>query len=211
MKSFRLAKNADLIRRDGEFGVLRAWVEKDEVTREISLLLEKQGKKVRVDNKSVVRLTDFFGSLNVVVFSPEEMAMAKGMPDCRRRYLDRAIFSGNADYLHLHHDYYLILKNRNSILRNGESGDLAVWSEKLAEAGALLISRSVAYLQEIEPLLKKMYTAIAGSGEEAAIRYVPHLPEGDGTPTGWARTPRRSNGERCGRRAAPGYDASWAS
>ena len=185
MKSFRLAKNTELIRHDAPFGVLRAWVEKDGVTREISLLLEKQGKKVRVDQKSVVKLADFFGNLNVVVFSPEEMAMAKGMPDARRRYLDRAIFSSNAEYLHLHHEYHLILKNRNSILKHRESGDLEVWSEKLADAGGRLVSRRFAYVKGIDPLLKEMYKAISGGGEEAAIRYVPHLTGGDGTSADW--------------------------
>jgi DNA replication and repair protein RecF len=187
LKSFRQAKNSELIRRGEPCGILRGWVEKDGVTREIALLLEKQGKKVRVDRKSVARLTDFFGSLNVVIFSPEEMAMAKGMPDGRRRFLDRAIFSGDPEYLRLHHDYFLILKNRNSILRQGDSGDLAVWSEKLAEAGARLITKRVSYLEEIEPLLRECYGAIAGNGEEVGIRYLPHLPDGERTLEGWNR------------------------
>lgn len=186
MKSFRLAKNSELIRWGAPYGVLHGWVEKEGVTREITILLEKQGKKVRVDRKSVARLADFFGSLNVVVFSPEEMAMAKGLPDGRRRYLDRAIFSGDADYLHLHHEYYLILRNRNILLKKGDTGDLEVWSDKLAEAGARLIVKRVTYLEEIEPLLKKYYDAIAGGGEDAGIKYLPHLPDGDQTLKGWS-------------------------
>jgi len=179
MKSFRLARNSELIQWGAPYGVLRGWVERDGVTREISLLLEKQGKKVRVDRKPVVKLADFFGSLNVVVFSPEEMAMAKGMPDLRRRYLDRAIFSGDADYLRLHHEYYLILRNRNDLLKSGDTSGLDVWSDQLAEAGARLICKRVAYLDQIGPLLKEFYDAIAGGREEAALTYLPHLPEGE--------------------------------
>ena len=187
LKSFRQAKNSELIRWGEPSAILRGWVEKDGVTREIALLLEKQGKKVRVDRKSVARLADFFGSLNVVIFSPDEMAMAKGMPDGRRRFLDRAIFSGDPEYLHLHHDYYLILKNRNSILKQGDTGDLGVWSEKLAEAGARLIMKRVSYLEEIEPLLNECYRAIAGSGEEVGMRYLSHMPDGERTLQGWCR------------------------
>lgn len=180
MKSFRLARNSELIRWGAPYGVVQGLVERQGVAREITLLLEKQGKKVRVDRKSVARLADFFGSLNVVVFSPEEMAMAKGMPDARRRYLDRAIFSGDADYLRLHHEYCLILKNRNALLRNGDTGELEVWSDQLAEAGARLIGKRVAFLVEIEPLLKEFYDAIAGRREEAGLKYLPHLPEACG-------------------------------
>ena len=179
MKSFRLAKNGELIQWGAPHGLLKGWVEKDGVTSEISLLLEKEGKKARVDRKSVVKLSDFFGSLNVVVFSPEEMAMVKGMPDSRRRYLDRAIFSGDADYLHLHHDYYRILKSRNILLKNGDTASLDVWSEKLAEAGARLIAKRTAYLGEIEPLVRESYGAIAGGSEEASVRYHPHAPADD--------------------------------
>jgi DNA replication and repair protein RecF len=175
MKSFRMARNNELIRWGSPHGLLKAWVEKDGTTREISLLLENQGKKVKVDQKSVAKLTDFFGSLNVVVFSPEEMAMAKGMPDARRRYLDRAIFSGDANYLRLHLEYHKILKNRNMLLKNGDSNGLDVWSEKLVEAGARLIASRIAYLGEVGALLQDHYRNIAGCGEEAGISYHPHL------------------------------------
>jgi DNA replication and repair protein RecF len=179
MKSFRQSRNSELIQWGASYGVLQGWVERDGVTREIALLLEKQGKRVKVDRKSVAKLSDFFGSLNVVAFSPDEMAMAKGMPDGRRRYLDRAIFSGDADYLRLHHDYYRLLKNRNALLKSGDTGDLDVWSDQLAEAGARLITKRIAFLEEIGPLLQRFYDAIAGGGEEAGLKYLPHLPDGD--------------------------------
>jgi len=176
MKSFRSTRNGELIRWGAPHGLLKGMVEKDGVTRDISLLLEKECKKARVDQKSVVKLSDFFGSLNVVVFCPEEMAMVKGSPDNRRRYLDRAIFSGDADYLHLHHDYHRIVKSRNILLKSGDSGTLDVWSEKLAEAGARLIAKRIAYLSKIEPLVRESYGAIAGGGEEASLRYLPQIP-----------------------------------
>lgn len=179
MKSFRLARNGELIRWGAPHGLIRGWVEKDGVTQEISLLLEKEGKKARVDRKSVVKLSDFFGSLNVVVFSPEEMAMVKGPPDTRRRYLDRAIFSGDADYLRLHHEYHRILKNRNSLLKSGDTGSLDIWSEKLAEAGSRLIARRVSFLEELEPLVQESYGAIAGEREKASVRYHPGQHIGD--------------------------------
>jgi DNA replication and repair protein RecF len=192
MKSFRHARTAELIRWEAPGGMLQGVVERDGVTREIALLLEKEGKRVRVDQKAVAKLADFFGSLNVVVFSPEELAMARGMPDGRRRYLDRAIFSGDADYLRLHHDYHRILKNRNLLLRNGDTGDLEVWSDQLAEAGARLIAKRVAYLGEIAPLLQTFYDDIAGRREEAGLKYLPHLPGGDLDRAGWSRLLREA-------------------
>lgn len=180
MKSFRMARNSELVQWGAPCGVVQGEVERDGVAREIALVVEKTGKRVRVDRKPVARLADFFGSLNVVVFSPEDIAMVKGVPDVRRKYLDRAIFSGDAAYLFSHHEYSRILKNRNTLLRNGDDRGLDVWSEQLVEAGARLIASRLAYLREIAPLLRQFYGAIAGSGEAADIAYRPHLMDAEG-------------------------------
>jgi DNA replication and repair protein RecF len=161
MKSFRHARNAELVTWGCTTGVIHGEVEKEGVTRHIALLIDREGKRVRVDRKAVVRLSDFFGNLNVVVFSPEELAMTKGAPETRRRYLDRAVFSGDQGYLALYHDYVKILKQRNSLLKcDDRSG---------------LIERRRLFLAEIEPLVRAFYREIAGHAETAGIGYRPHL------------------------------------
>ena len=174
MKSFRHTRNRDLIAWQAPHSIIRGWVERDGVTRQIALLLERQGKKARIDQKLVTRLSDFFGSLNVVVFAPEELAMVKGSPEGRRRYMDRAVFSGSPTYILLYHTYYRLLKNRNALLKTGDMTGLDVWSEQLAEAGARLVSERIAYLAAIEPLLQNYYRTIAGTGETVGIGYHPH-------------------------------------
>ena len=180
MKSFRMAKNSEMMTWGSICGTVMGVVERDGVAREIALAVEKSGKKVRLDQKPVAKLTDFFGSLNVVIFSPEDIAMVRGMPDARRKYLDRAIFSGDSSYLYFHHEYFHILKNRNMLLRNGDDGGLEIWSEKLVEAGIRLISSRIAYLREMDGFLRTFYEAIAGRDEKAGISYRPHLLDMDG-------------------------------
>jgi DNA replication and repair protein RecF len=179
MKSFRHARNRDLVTWHAPHGIIRGWVERDGVTREIALLLEREGKKARIDHKMVTRLAEFFGNLNVVVFAPEELAMLKGAPEGRRRYLDRAVFSGSPTYILLYHEYHRLLKNRNALLKSGESTGLDIWSEQLAEAGARMVRERLAYLAVIEPLLQAFYRTIAGSGESVGIAYHPHCLERD--------------------------------
>lgn len=180
MKSFRMARNSEMVMWGSSYGLIEGVVEREGVAREIALTVEKMGKKVRLDHKPVAKLADFFGSLNVVIFSPEDIAMVKGMPDVRRKYLDRAVFSGDAPYLFFYHEYFRTLRNRNILLRNGDDGGLAVWSEKLVETGARLIASRLAYLKEIEGFLQEYYSAIAGRGATAGIAYRPHLHSGEG-------------------------------
>ena len=178
MKSFKQAKNAELIAFGAEFALVKGVVERDRVQREISLLLEKQGKKAKIDAKLATRLTDFFGNLNVVVFTPEEISMVRGGPELRRRYLDRAVFTCDLDYLAAYHDYAKILKNRNALLKSNETFGLEVWSEQLVQAALLVIERRNAYLSEIGRLLQLFYSEISGNDESVQIEYRLHGVDG---------------------------------
>ena len=171
MKSFRHAKNRDLICWNDEFSLLKAIVEKDGVSREVTLLIEREGKKARVDRKSLERLSDFFGCLNVVVFSPEELGMVKGQPELRRRYLDRAAFAADPGYLTLHHDYARVLKNRNALLRSGSLDGLDIWSDRLVETGTRLVMKRLEWLDGIRELLQEFHEGIAGRGAPVDLVY----------------------------------------
>ena len=173
MKSFRMAKNQDLVAWGSQQALINGMVEKDGSSREISLLIGGEGRKVRIDRKPVIKLADFFGAVNCVVFSPEEITMARGAPEQRRRYLDRAVFSSDASYLAIHHDYHRVLKHRNAMLRRGEREGLDIWSDKLADCGARLMERRAAYLDGIRPLMQGFYRELAGSGENADLIYHP--------------------------------------
>lgn len=171
MKSFRMARNSDLISYEVPHSLLKGWVRRDGVTREICLSLKDSGKKAFVDRKPVTRPADFFGNLNMVVFSPEDIAMVRGLPEARRRYLDRAIFSGDTGYLGVHQEYFKILKNRNSLLKRGQRDGLEVWTRQLAEAGARLMEKRESFIAEMARLLKEIYPGISGPGEAAFVNY----------------------------------------
>jgi len=174
MKSFKQAKNSELIAFGADFALLKGVVERDQVQREISLLLEKQGKKAKIDAKLATRVDDFFGNLNVVVFTPEEIAMVRGGPELRRRYLDRAVFTCDLSYLTAYHAYVKILKQRNALLKSNESYGLEVWTEQLVQAAVQVVQRRCAYLKEIEKLLQLFYSEISGNDESVQIEYRLH-------------------------------------
>lgn len=190
MKSFRMGRNGDLISYGAACSHIRGRGFRDSVRREIALSIMESGKKAFIDGKPVVRLSDFFGNLNMVVFSPEDISMARGLPEVRRRYLDRAVFSGDTGYLAIHHEYYRTLKNRNALLRLGERDGLAAWTERLAESGARLMVKRESFTEEICGILAEFYRGIAGAGEEALIRYRSRLDTRDRSVAALARSLR---------------------
>jgi DNA replication and repair protein RecF len=175
MKSFRHARNPDLIRWGEPFALLKGTVQREGSEHEVSLLIETAGKKARIDRKALVRLADFFGRLNVVVFSPDELGMVRGMPEARRRYLDRAVFGRDPGYLLLHQEYSKVLRNRNALLKRGDTAGLDVWNERLVETAARVVEKRVEYLTGISKLLPPFYAGIAGREDGVSLSYRPHL------------------------------------
>lgn len=171
LKSFRMAKNPELITWNRPHALLKGVVESGNVNRELALVIEPHGKRVQVDRKGSTTLRDFLGVLNVIAFSPEELFMVRGNPEIRRRYLDRAVFSTDPAYLDCHREYYRILKNRNSLLRQRSYATLDAWSEQLVIAGARLIRKRAHFIQGLNGFFSSLYRQITGSDEEAHLCY----------------------------------------
>lgn len=171
LKSFRGARNDELIRRGEAFARLAGEIESQGVNRQIELTIETGGKGARVDGKEVRRSVDFFGHLRPVLFAPEEINLVKGAPSGRRNLLDRALFQTDLTFLERAREYERYLKQRNRLLRE-ERGlqELAPWTEGLIRAGARLRLDRILYIRRLRPLLRHAYQQIAG-GEEADLTY----------------------------------------
>jgi DNA replication and repair protein RecF len=191
LRSFRTSKLADLVAFGREAATLGARVEKQGLTRVYEVELGAGTRKVRLDGKTPRPLSRYFGGFNVVVFTPEDLALPRGAPSDRRRFLDRGVFNLRADYLPLAQDYERVLKTRNAVLR--QAGDeritraaaedlLAVYDVQLAEFGAGVTAARVGFLTELAGELERAFAAITRTGLTAGARYL--VRAGDGTPDG---------------------------
>jgi DNA replication and repair protein RecF len=172
-RSFRNSKLPEFIRHGQSQAMVSGNVESAGVASQIRLTLETGGRRVEIDNKGIKRASDLHGRLNSVVFSPDDTGMVKSGPEARRRYLDRAVYTGDIGYLHCWHDYHRVLKQRNHLLKSQDRSGLDVWTEKLAVAGAEVIERRQQYVALLDVQLQKNYATISGGSETAGIDYQP--------------------------------------
>ena len=98
-KSHRTSKDKELIGWHSDAHRLRE-VEKRYGTRQAGSALSTQGKKAKINGLEQRKLSDFVGSLNVVMFAPEDLEIVKGTPGVRRRFLDMEIGQVQPGYLH---------------------------------------------------------------------------------------------------------------
>ncbi|NUR10109.1 MAG: DNA replication/repair protein RecF [Nocardioidaceae bacterium] len=195
MTSHRVAGDAPLVRFGADHAVVRASVVKD--GREA--LLEVQinpgrSNKARVNRSPLPRARELVGLVRTVLFSPEDLALVKGDPSERRRFLDDLLVLRAPRYAGVRSDYDRVLKQRNSLLktagvarRQGRSAEsalstLGVWDSHLARTGAGLLAARLTLVEDLRPYVGAAYEAVAegATRSDAAMSYKPsfELPEG---------------------------------
>ena len=145
LASHRVASDAPLIRRGTERAIVRAAV----VSEDRELLLEVEittgrANRARINRSPLTRPRDILGVLRTVLFAPEDLALVRGDPTERRKFLDEVLIMRAPRLAGVRADYDRVLKQRNALLKTAgaarrSGGDLTtldVWDEHLAAAGA---------------------------------------------------------------------------
>jgi DNA replication and repair protein RecF len=189
LSSYRTGQDAALVRSDAQAAILRAAVERS--TRRVLVELEIRpgsGLRGRLNRSPVNRARDLLGALRAVVFAPEDLALVRGDPDDRRRFLDALAVQRLPRYLAIKQDFDRILRQRNTLLRSaggrspGPAGlaTLDVWDDRLAAAGALIWSQRLALVDALRPLVAAAYGELAGREVPITVTYASSL--GDDAP-----------------------------
>lgn len=175
LRSFRARKLAELIALGASEARLEAVVEREGLERHYQLTIRPRGRDVRLDGKTVRPIAKYFGDFNVVLFAPEDLAVPRGSPGDRRRFLDRAAFNHDRGFLPLAQSFDKVLRNRNALLRDADGHPdremLAVYDRQVAEWGARLSIARRRYVQALSPLFCEAFESITRTGMAGEITY----------------------------------------
>lgn len=170
LRPLRTARAAELILHGEEQAELRARLRRDEVSEERRVILTPGGRTLLLNAKVADAAAFLRGA--VVAFSPDELALVRGGPERRRRYLDRAVFNRWPQYLGELRDYLRLLRSRNRLLRERAPSDLREsFDVPLAKLGARLLTRRRSLLEEIEPRVRAAFREIGLSEAPLSLRY----------------------------------------
>jgi DNA replication and repair protein RecF len=180
LRSFRTSRLGDLIGFTASGAQLGARVEKEGLTRIYEVALSPGSRKVMLDGKPMRPIARYFGGFNVVVFTPEDLALPRGSPSDRRRFLDRAVFNQGPEYLVAIQDYEQVLKQRNTVLKQAAQGLAAnrvaalleVYDLQLAQLGSVVANSRARFIASIRDELEAAFGAIGRSPHRAGVRYV---------------------------------------
>ena len=180
--SHRVANDAPLIRTGAERAVVSAIVVNED--RELAVDIEitaGRANRARL-NRSAVRSTrEVLGALRAVLFAPEDLALVRGDPAERRRYLDELATVRRPGIAGVRADYDRALRQRTALLKSatgsrlrGDPGfldTLEVWDAQLAGHGAALMAARLELVNALAPEVEKAYQLLAPASRPATIAY----------------------------------------
>jgi DNA replication and repair protein RecF len=172
----RVATDAPLIRRGAEHAVVRGIVVHH--GRELGLELEitaGRANRARL-NRAPAKPRDVAGILRTVLFAPEDLALVRGDPGERRRFLDDLLVARVPRFATVRSDYERVLRQRSALLKTAKAGrsdlsTLDVWDGHLAAHGATLVAARMDLVDEVAPRAVAAFAEVAPSSEPIAVDY----------------------------------------
>lgn len=199
LSSHRVATDAPLVRHGTESAIVRAAVVRDGRDTVVELeIVPGRANRARLNKSPLTRPRDVLGTLRTVLFAPEDLALVKGDPGERRRFLDELLVARQPRWAGVRSDYDKALRQRNALLRSGQhlwrtgrrvpehrmapgetleearasaEATLGVWDAQLAQVGAALTYARLRLLRDLRPYLAEAYATISDADTVAEATY----------------------------------------
>ena len=183
-KSFRTQRLQEAIRFEEDLAVVRGRVAQSlEVHRDMQVNLRGTTKSISVNGKREP-VTRYLGQLHAIAFTADELNIVRGMPDARRKFLDRGVISLHPTYVKTLADYNHVIKQKNRLLQDASESEMsfdktaelvAPWNEQLVGLSTEIHRSRTDYVER----LNKVIQPGLFEKENITIRYVSSL-EGKG-------------------------------
>jgi DNA replication and repair protein RecF len=187
LDSFRGAPADALIRVGADTAIVRATVlDNDGREQLVELELSRHGRnRVQVNKQRLGRSRELLGVMRVTVFSPDDLALLKGGPQERRRFLDDTLVSLALKYDAMRLELDRIVKQRNVLLKQAggrldADGELTldVWDLKLAQVGDQFGHARAVLVARLTPMVQEAYEQLADRPSAVELRYEPEWRRG---------------------------------
>lgn len=183
LDSHRVATDAPLVRAGSRSAAIRCAVVHDSRELLVEIAIEPgRANRARLNGSPKRRPREVLGALRMVLFAPEDLALIRGEPAERRRYLDELLVARQPRLAAVRADYDRVLRQRNALLRTAylarktgagqrDLSTLEVWDTHLAAHGAQLVSARLELCAALAPYVSKAYDAVSAGDSVATLSY----------------------------------------
>lgn len=183
-RSHRASRDRELIRFDAEEAHIKMLVDKHDSEYRIDMHLKKnKSKGIAVNGIPIRKISELFGIVNIIFFSPEDLNLVKKGPSERRRFIDFELCQLDKVYTNHLMNYNKVLAERNRLLKDMAftpelSDTLSVWDGQLAAYGEAVMSDRTRFVGQLNKVMRELHYTLTGGKEQIEIVYEPDVIEG---------------------------------
>jgi DNA replication and repair protein RecF len=175
--SHRVSTDHAMVRAGQDAAIVRARLEHSDRQILAEVQINRSGANRAQINRSAIKTRDLPRYFSSILFAPEDLALVRGEPSGRRRFMDELLVQRFPRLSGVMVDYERVLKQRNSLLKSARASGLRenslstleIWDERLVEFGSELIQARSALIAELLPEVTAAYSAIAGADHHASL------------------------------------------
>ena len=176
-KSFRANKDREIIKKGESFANINISYENQYKNGKIKIQISNK-KSISVNGIKIKKLSELLGTINIVLFTPDDINILKDGPANRRRFLDMMIGQIRPNYVYNLNMYLKTLEQRNNYLKQINKNQIMnlsmfdIWDEKLAEYGQKVSNYRLEFINKIKSKIKNIHKEITENKEEIEIEYI---------------------------------------
>ena len=171
LSSHRVSQTGAMVRSGQDAAIIRARLEHNGRDILAEVQINRSGLNRAQINRSVIKTRELPRYFSSVLFAPEDLALVRGDPSGRRRFLDQLLVLRNPRLSGVLTDYDRVLKQRNTLLKSARAsglkttqlGTLDIWDERLVALGSEIIDARADLVAQLLPPLHNAYQAVAGA------------------------------------------------
>ena len=119
--SHRVSTDHALIRQGADAAIIRARLEHADRQLLAEVQINRSGANRAQVNRSVIKTRELPRYFSSVLFAPEDLALVRGEPSVRRRFLDELLVLRFPRMSGVLADYERVLKQRNTLLKSASA------------------------------------------------------------------------------------------
>ena len=179
--SHRVSSDQAMIRKDADSAVIRARIENDGRELLVEVQLNRSAPNRAQVNRGAIKPRELPRYFSSVLFAPEDLALVRGEPGIRRRFLDQLLIQRSPRFSAVIADYERVLKQRNTLLKSARAsrvksdqlGTLDIWDDRLVALGIELVDARLDLVARLSDPLVAAYRSVAGDDHHP--RLLPQL------------------------------------
>ena len=172
-RSFRTSEIGELVKKDASFARILAKIDTQNVSKTLEISFNKSGKKILVNGKKVLKISELNSLINVISFIPKNTNLLKDAPKERRKFLNIYLSKFSNNYLKTLSVYEKILKERNDAFKAYKINPtlIDILTNQLISLNKEIYLYRKKFVNEINKYLADVFKEVSLTNEKLKMEY----------------------------------------